>query len=168
VPTTGHTVRTGLLLRRPESEWQPVELPDPSQTRAGGSDGGVAGSGPWAVLTNMAGPGHTDSGRPLPLPTVMWLVAAAMQSGELRSTPDARTEFRLRRWAAAREGGASWPPLDSCWLAHTSLQEVRGAQGATFRRKKVFPGLDRALSCAPARLCCKFTWDYRRRGTIIE
>ncbi len=57
------------------------------------------------------------------LPTY-YLVVAAVKN-QLLSVTDARVSFALNKWTRSREGGASWPPLRSCFLAYESPIEVR-------------------------------------------
>lgn len=50
-------------------------------------------------------------------------VVAAVQ-GRLLSIYDGNTEYKLGQTLHARRGGASWAPLDACYYAYPSMQQV--------------------------------------------
>lgn len=54
---------------------------------------------------------------------VCWQVVAAAH-GKLLSIYDGSTQYKLGQTLHAKRGGAAWAPLDACYFAFPSLQQV--------------------------------------------
>lgn len=53
----------------------------------------------------------------------VWQVVAAVQ-GKLLSIYDGITQYKLGQTLHAKRGGAAWAPLDACYFAFPSMQQV--------------------------------------------
>lgn len=54
----------------------------------------------------------------------LYLQVVAAVQGRLLSIYDGTTEYNLGQTLHARRGGAAWAPLDACYFAYPSMQQV--------------------------------------------
>ena len=70
----------------------------------------------------------------------VWQVVAAVQ-GKLLSIYDGITQYKLGQTLHAKRGGAAWAPLDACYFAFPSMQQVgftaQGLENNTHTEKKL-------------------------------